>query len=429
VGKEEIKTTLSDIMEIPVDTIHDYEICGRLAQGVEAGLLHVQGAGRYKFAHDSIHQSFLEAEVDSNFHTRAGFVILNLYRLGSSGRSWMLFAAMEVLNPVAHTLPDESSRLTLIQLNLQAAWKAVDRAAFFPAAEYLTVAIKLATQSLENAWISRYVTMLKLYSMAAMVESVCGRHVLCASLASVVFNNAVDAEDKIEAYFAVISSLQGQAKFEEAIKVNMDALMELGEKVHRKTGRLILIFAARKTRKIVGSKSEDDIISLPSISDPKTKKKFRLLNTLFLNSYYCRTGPFSTPAWMHLTVMRLLRSTVELGRSQYSPTAFAAYAQILVNAGNVSEGCAYGSIAMKLIEKSINRENLPVATFFLATTVTHIRKPMYQTLTALNLGYQVGMEVGEAHGAFLCASTLVAYKNAIGSPLNEIMQQCESMCK
>ena len=54
---------------------------------------------------------------------------------------------------------------------------------------------------------------------------------------------------------------------------------------------------------------------------------------------------------------------------------------------------------------------------------------MYQAIPALNLGFQVGMEVGEAHGAFLCATTLVAYKNAIGSPLNEIMQQCESMCK
>lgn len=39
------------------------------------------------------------------------------------------------------------------------------------------------------------------------------------------------------------------------------------------------------------------------------------------------------------------------------------------------------------------------------------------------------MEIGDAPGAFMCATTLVAYKNAVGSPLNEIMKQCQHMCK
>lgn len=102
---------------------------------VEAHLVTSLQEGLYRFTHDSIQESFLNANRDRAFLYRIGILMLRLYR-STRGKAWMLFAAVHALNEAGSYVTNDTERVELIRLNIKAAEKAVSRAAFFPASQY-----------------------------------------------------------------------------------------------------------------------------------------------------------------------------------------------------------------------------------------------------------------------------------------------------
>lgn len=407
---------------VDIDTSHRKAIENALQLAIGANLVDSRREGKFRFSHDTIQRSLLDVPVDGNFLFRVGFVIRNMFH-SSRGKPWMQFAATQILNEAMACITDNSSRLILVKLNLQASQTAVTNAAFFPASKYLEHGVACA-KLLQEPWQENYKMMIQLYTQAALVECACGRHQRVNDLSNEFLEMGHEVEDSVDAYFWIAASLQAQARPEEAFQILLDGLRHLGETFPSRPGSISLMLSGRETRRLVSRKSDADIFSMTVISEKKANKKMKFLGTAFLVSYLGLSEQ-----WMVLMARRMIIRTLQLGLSKYTPMAFAAYAKMLAKAGDFDQASRFGRISNQLINHLRVKENLAVTTFFLAAYVEHLQRPMYQSLLTLNRAIEIGFELGDSQGAFICASTALAFKNAIGSPLSDLMRDSSGLCK
>mmetsp|Transcript_43505 Transcript_43505/g.64558 ORF Transcript_43505/g.64558 Transcript_43505/m.64558 type:complete len:92 (+) Transcript_43505:2-277(+) len=78
--------------------------------------------------------------------------------------------------------------------------------------------------------------------------------------------------------------------------------------------------SALETKRTLGSLSDAELLSLPSLLEKNSRAKMRLLSMAFLNSYYRYNED-----WMVLIMRRLLYRTIKLGWSKRAPLAFVTY--------------------------------------------------------------------------------------------------------
>lgn len=389
---------------------------------VAAGLLDDQGDGHYKFAHDQIYQSFLgmegkdEGTTVCNEKLALGYLLHALFRLHPKLKDWALFGALQLLRD---SYPDlnEESQMSLVEKNLLATQKASKKSAYHDAAAYSTAALALLNLASKDPWKAHGSLCKTVHLTAAKYSLASGDHDNCRSMIEAFLNHTTDLQEQANASYTLACSLRNQAKIPESIVVLQDVLAKMGEKI--KTGVVVRYMSARETKKEFGTLTDEEILSLPQITDPYDHLKMKLLSSLFLNKYVQYE---KEQLWFVLK--RMLVLTSQLGLCKYSPLIMASHAYNLANQGNFLEGSRFGEIATKLMDKLNAKVNLPIVTFFLVVFVNHLRQPMFKSIPDLKRGFQVGMEYGDSQSAFLCATTEVCYQFMVGCHLKDNTESC-----
>ena len=230
---------------------------------------------------------------------------------------------------------------------------------------------------------------LSLYNTAIEVCYCNGEFSELEKLIDEVLKNARTFEDSLPAKSCQIYSLGSRNKQFEAIKIGLETLKELEEFFPcLNPNSFCLFYEARKVRKLLHGLSDNDILQLPRMKDPKKLAATQILNHVALYTIY------TMPKLSALVAFRMVELTMKHGISAISSMAFVLYGMILCRSNSVNDGYRYGELAMKICDV-FKKEVWTCRTWAGFYGTIYCRKHAVRgALEPLQTAYRAGMRTG-----------------------------------
>jgi predicted ATPase len=304
---------------------------------------------RCRFSHDKIQQAAIALIDDKEralFCTNMGRKILQ-----QSGRrkSENIFL---IVNFFSHGISEgiitnQSERMMVAKLALEAGESAASMSDFVTAATYLSLGISCLQKKyvgIENGyWEDEYDLTLTIYNAAAEVEYCTANFERMEALIREILLNAREFHDKMRAYSTMIVSLGSRERLLEAIAQGFSLLEVLGERFQTKDLKVFLLFDLIKTKKMLKN-FVADFERAPIMKDKDKLAAMEILNLIFP---YCTM--LKHPKGPH-AIFRMVQLSVKYGITATSATGFAGYGMGLCGIGDFRNGNRYGKLALRLVD-------------------------------------------------------------------------------
>jgi predicted ATPase len=387
-----------------------------VAVAVKANLIE-EAAAKIKFSHDRVQQAAyaLMPSGDNGYllHTRIGKVLLEMSEETEEGE-WMFFAGVDLLTKFASQISDEGSQVELARLSLEAGKKAELKSAFIPATHYLLEGIKLLDPT--NRWTEHYELCLELHIKAAEVGRTYGDFQETLALVEEILAHGQCLKDKLRALLVKAYVLGGQHKLLEAIDTCRGALRLLRIWLPSNPKRIHVLVEYARTKRILKGRKAHDLLSLPRTSDEMKIEAIRFLNAASVFAWHADLE--SVASFLFLRMMRL---TLKHGLCKFSPFVVATFGMLLAAIGEHKEGYEFGRVALELHDHlEGSRACIASTTSVVESCLTHLRKPLYDSLAPMLESYQIGMQTGEIEFAALCLSGHGGISIVLGAKLESM---------
>jgi predicted ATPase len=358
-------------------------------------------ATKFKFSHDRVQQAAyaLMPSGDNAYflHVRIGKVLLKMSEEIEEGE-WLFFAGVDLLTKFASQASDEGFRVELARLSLEAGKKAGLKSAFIPATNYLLGGIELLDPT--NRWTEHYELCLELHIKAAEVGRTYGDFHETLALVEEIVAHGQCLKDKLRAQLIKAYVLGGQNKLVDAIETCTVALKQLGIRLPSNPKTFHVLFEYARTKRMLKGRKASDLLSLPRTSDELKIETIRFLNAASIFAWHADLE--NVASFLFLKMMRL---TLKNGLCKFSPFAFATFGMLLAAIGEHKEGYEFGRVALELHDHlEDSRDCIASTTVVVESCLTHLRKPLYDSLAPMLESHQIGMATGEIEFAALCLS-------------------------
>lgn len=348
----------------------------------------------YELIGDETAQNMLHYKIGENFKT--------MYKETSNDQYLLL--AVHQLNRSSSLIESDEERLSLIELNSQAASVAKESADIENVASMLRKATELAKPSF---WRFYYDLMLDIFNLAAEVEFSMGHTEVSDELINVILENAACEQDTIRALVITFQTLGHQRKFGDAIKQGRRILELVGEPLPPATLPNVLLeyWRARRDTK---NKTDDFFLNLSPTSSENIKIAMKVLE---IGSVY---GWNADTTFAGLAFLRAMRITVREGSFMGTPYIYSGFALMLTELSG-SEGIRFAQLARSKGERE--KESLPGSCPLSYMNVLHWTKPICIALEPLLSGYRTGLEIGDLFFGSICISCYALVYFSCGLPL------------
>jgi predicted ATPase len=378
-------------------------IISSLKIAVEEGLLEKTDIDDdYKFAHDKIQEVLYETLMPDEterqlLHQRIGTLIWDNVKDNEKSQidDWFVFLAADNLNRALSMVDYSGDKYYLIELNLIAAKRTIQKSALLLAAGYLRIAVDLVLRN-EICWSERYDLCLEVFNTAAEIEKNVGCHTRCADLIAVIHQHAKYLHHRCTAFVIEMDSMTVQGHLEESILLGLSVLRKLGIKFPNKIGTFILVKELIAAKTQLGKRKLRELISLPEINDEKLLFSFLILNATAFNAFLL--GDAYKEAYATLCV-RMFRLTLKYGISRmYSPLAIMSWANLNVYLGRFDDAFDSEKLAFDLIDK-FGIDSLRGTVISVSYGSSHFwrEKLDSESRHELLLGYQMSLSYGDIH--------------------------------
>lgn len=357
----------------------------------------------YSFVHDRIHQAvygLIDESSKRRFHLAIGRMLLE--DLPEEQKDSLLFEIVDHLNIGVSNVRDRDERNRIARLNLKAARKARDSAAFSATLRYVEQGIRLLDP---DTWQASYDLSLELYTMAAEAEYLNTNFESAQDRARIIFDNARNMVEKIPAYEIVMTSLFAQYRMDEAISIGKKVLSLLG---------VVLASSAPDEEDV------DLYRRLPRMTDPKSLAAMQILTLMFAPAMVTK------PQLLPTIVFTLMDQCSFKGNSSYSAFGYALYGMYLCeNPDSIDRGTRFGALALELLESS-DRNRLEhrvrelVQVFIASWGEKHLR----EVTEEMHRIAKSAMEAGEIEIACNQFMSLCILLPCIGEPLDIVVETC-----
>ena len=354
-----------------------------------------QNSTTYRWVHDKVQETAMSLVPPTKLpalKAQMGQILIS--ELDDKDLDSNIFTVVKLLHE--GSIPTEQSkRIELAQLSLQASKKACDFSAFESAGKFAAIGVQVLPA---NRWLNHYKLTLDLYSTAAEVAGYLGK----TEEMERYYNEVLDQtdrplSDKLRVYHAMISYMAGAlGRPKDAIDLLVKILAQLGIKFPKRKGTRLIstLLGAFRAKRRMSALTLEDIASLPTMNDPDHLEKMLLLDKLFIAAYLADSD------LMPLAVLASVRLTLEKGLSEYSAPAFACLALFLGAAfGDMSLASKTGTFG-RLAMANVECKNTDSRTsFFLHAFVFCWTEPITKMLSPLLRSYEVGLSVGDNEDA------------------------------
>ena len=372
----------------------------------------------YKFSHDRIQQSAysLIKDVDEKekLHLTIGRHLQRMYNSPESRQEWMQLVFIDQLNHGSRLIVDDEERMELARLNLLAAEKVVTQSAFFPASEYLKAGLGLMEGL--GGWERNYRVQLGLCTLFAEVNFYIGNFDECYRYVDVVLENSTSLKGKYRVFLVKMEALASQQRLDEAIDTGFDILSQLGERFPRKAKHLHVVRSFAATTLMTRGKTDDDLLSLPTLEDEDMLQALKILSTVIVFAWAVRPVEDTV-----LLCLRMFRISVKHGLTKYSAYAFAVFSCMQGSVLRFDEAYRFGQLSQKLMHRFQARKCDCKTMIVLNSFVFHLRRPLQERLDQLLTAYDYGMETGDIHQSSIAAFMYVMMYYYSGLPLGPLL--------
>jgi histidine kinase len=307
-----------------------------------------------------------------------------------------IFMILGQIREGANLINYQEEKNDVAALCLRAGELAICTSCFQTASEYLLLGVSMLG---ENCWNEEYELALELYNAAAEIEYSVGNFDNVEKLATEIFSNTRLFPDTLRAHSIQVYSLGSRGHMLKAIERGLDVLEKLGEKFPTKQAPNSIAIAMKRTKWLVKTKSNEELLRLPLMSNPVKLAAMQMMNIMFLYAY------IAVPSLAPLISLRMVKLTLEYGLSDVSSVGFVTYAMLLCGIGSdFDEGYRLGDLAMKIFDKFDTKAWIGrIAAWFYGSVCTW-RKPILVIFDPIKKAHRVALETGDIDFAILNAN-------------------------
>lgn len=347
----------------------------------------------YIFHHDRI-QEAVDSMIPDSEKSRLHYLIGTQALAGIDEKELFntLFYIADQLNMGRACITDPSMADRLLSLNLEAGIKAKASAAYKPSFSYL---YEHGIRRLpDHAWDIHYDRTLAFYTEAAEAAYLMGNAGLMEELCRSVFEQAKDLLDKVPVMVIKIKYLTSIEDHRGAVEQYIAFMKDFGLTLHPWPGRLPITLELFRLKAALIGKSSDDVYAMGEMTDPKTMAIDKLTVAVGYAAF------FTNPNLLVLQVLKLVRRSLRLGHSQFTPIGYVLFSSILgASLGDFKGAVAYADLSMRLTKKIGAKSLESMNTLLYTACVKHWVSSLRETTPLALHGYKVGLATGDLYHA------------------------------
>lgn len=395
-----------------------------LGASKSVGFIEAVDSAHFSWAHDAIQEaafSMTPPHTRARLSARIGKVLST--HLSEDELEDSMFTVVDLLNSDPTLFEDNTEdRIEASALNLRAAQRAINTAAFEGAARFVEHAIMYLPAS---KWESHYELTLELYSLRAEVAVVIGQHDGLEDCCEEVFSIAdKPIIDKLRVYCALIEAKMNLKLHKESMKLCLEALKKFGCRFNMGiVGRHGSVLAnwgrVAAVRILVRRKKKIDLDRVPILEDEMKLAQMRLMDKLISCCYLTHSD------LMPVVVFRSMKWSLKYGLSVYTPAAVAAVGMLLATMGDFHGSEVLGERAINMLDRIPDGKGVESRTVFVTHTFAlHWSRPVNTTLKPLRCAYESGLQSGNIESATFAIMTYIVHCFLMGKPMGPIESDC-----
>jgi predicted ATPase len=360
----------------------------------------------YRFVHDKVQESaalLIPKDEYNAFHKDIGSCLYQEL-------DQMLFVVIDLLNSGNDATPDTAL------LNLKAAKKSMELAAFASAARYIKYGIGCVRE--HHIWDDYFELALQLHTVGSEAEACIGNKEKSGSYCrEILKQKRIAPVHQLRVYKVMIEQLHDLCKYDESWALCEEILGKLGLRYPRYLARqrLKTILYLRQTKKHHLPNAKE-INNLPIISDPQLQEMIRLMVVAL--PQVMATGRRYIYVLLCCQGVRL---TKRYGITEYTGSLFTSFANVLMH--------RYGdwSTAIKVADAALNIQSRLDSNYTRTSTLMKTNfvvlgwvRPLKGVWSSLMEAYRIGMLSGNIDGAGMGVISAISCQFFSGSSLRSV---------
>ncbi|HWS27305.1 MAG TPA: diguanylate cyclase [Xanthomonadales bacterium] len=378
-------------------------------------------SARYRFLHDRVQQAAHELTPPAQrpgLRLRCGRLLLEAS--SEAQLDERLFVILDSLNAGIELIFDIDERARLLALNLRGGIRAKSSSAYAVAIELLRKGLALLPA---DAWHDDPRQSLALHKELAEAEYLAGDFAAAESLLTAAIEAAPSVAAKVALCLVRVDQFHIQGRFGDSFPVLRHALALLGQDFPDTEEEAGARFPAefQETERMLAQTSSEDLLAQAPMSQVEHLLTMQAYFALSYSTY--QTGRF---AGFVLDACRMVQTTLRHGQGDLSCVGYVAYVTAMSAMRRPYPACyAMGKLALALAEqRSSQYFRLTVYQYF-APFYQHWCEPLANTLPNLEKGLEYGLTGINPLSAGFCALLRSVNRFLIGTPLAELVKECE----
>ena len=373
----------------------------------------------YKFLHDRVQQAayaLLNTKEKAPIHLTIGRLLLA--NTTTEELKNLIFDIVNQFNAGWFLIENESERIQLAELNLQAGQKAKSSIAYQPAAEYFETGIKLLN---DNLWEDYYDLSFKLYQQCAESQYLLANFDRSSQICNLLLEKATAVPEKMQVFHLQMIERTSQVDYAGSIEKGFEALRLLGIEVPNPQDSAGVKQAFQREMKryqqLLGNRAIADLKDSPEMIDWRAKEVLHVCISM------SDPALFSNPLAFNLSSIIGVNFSLEYGNDVLSPPMYVFMGIIFINEfKDYRNGYDIAAVGMQLTEEKVLGAEMNAKTIgYWSWNINHWMNYARTNLEYGDKTFQNALEINDilyaAYGLIVHPVSLLF----IGAPLDEVL--------
>eukprot|EP00539_Tryblionella_compressa_P002299 CAMPEP_0178748948 /NCGR_PEP_ID=MMETSP0744-20121128/9148_1 /TAXON_ID=913974 /ORGANISM="Nitzschia punctata, Strain CCMP561" /LENGTH=799 /DNA_ID=CAMNT_0020402327 /DNA_START=49 /DNA_END=2449 /DNA_ORIENTATION=+ len=351
----------------------------------------------YRWVHDKVQEaafSLLPPDEVERVQFHVGEILLENLSPVQTRENVLAVANLFIKGLTKRSEMNEQKCLKVAKICLEAGHTLMISAAFSEAVTYLDAGIMFLPA---NHWKIDRVLSLELYSSAAESESLAGDGRRIEQYCYEVINQKdASMTEKFRAYDVLITFTWGKKNdYQGAADMALHVLTELGCKLPKRMQLFHVLSGIIKMKRTMKNFGPDAILSHEEMTEYPKVQSMVMLDRLVTVAYQLKSP------YLPLAILKSFNWSIKYGVSEYSPSAFALVALVLMaQLKDFELSRTWANYALNLIRTRKEYEVARSRTLFVTHGfVLHASLPYQKCAQRLLEGYRSGMSTGDTENA------------------------------
>ncbi|WP_188568140.1 diguanylate cyclase [Undibacterium terreum] len=375
----------------------------------------------YRFLHDRVQQAAY-AVVDEDARRQNHLCIGRLLLRHATSRTLedQLFAVVEQLNAGRDLIQDGDERLQLAALNHRAGGKASGAAAFQAALRYMRTGVSLLPDSAPLQHIELY---LNLQLGVAESAYLCGEFAAAEAIYPLALAHCITELQKVRCLTIQAHQYQLQGRLLDAISILRKGLALLQIDIPGDDAVLQANIPAlfADTDKLCAGRSIGELLIAEEMSDPVSVAAMRMMQGLWMASYYA--GQQNLSMTMILSMTRL---SLQKGNSDFTSVGYVGFAfSLAIHTRNDERSYQFGAMSLDLAKRRTNLQARSLTCLMFAALVNHWSRSLRSCDVLYEDALNWALESGDFVQVGVVAAVRATDRLIMGQYLPDLLQSAE----